>query len=101
MRLLRSEGDHLVLDEFPDAATAPPYAILSHRWGSEEVTFQNLQKPNLAPATVTQQRSRDKILNSRRAIRNLGYGYIWIDSCCIDQKSSAELTEAINSMYAW
>lgn len=33
--------------------------------------------------------------------RELGFDYIWIDSCCIDQKSSAELSEAINSMYAW
>ncbi len=30
-----------------------------------------------------------------------GYLYIWIDSCCIDKTSSAELSEAINSMYTW
>ena len=30
-----------------------------------------------------------------------GYRYIWIDSCCIDKTSSAELSEAINSMYRW
>ncbi|KAK4126762.1 hypothetical protein N657DRAFT_668795 [Parathielavia appendiculata] len=27
--------------------------------------------------------------------------YAWVDSCCIDKTSSAELTEAINSMFAW
>ena len=27
--------------------------------------------------------------------------YIWIDSCCINKDSSAELTEAINAMYRW
>jgi hypothetical protein len=27
--------------------------------------------------------------------------YKWIDSCCIDKSSSAELSEAINSMYKW
>ena len=27
--------------------------------------------------------------------------YVWIDTCCIDQTSSAELSEAINSMYDW
>ena len=27
--------------------------------------------------------------------------YVWIDTCCIDQKNSAELSEAINSMYDW
>lgn len=29
------------------------------------------------------------------------FKYIWIDTCCIDKTSSAELSEAINSMYAW
>jgi hypothetical protein len=27
--------------------------------------------------------------------------YVWIDTCCIDKTSSAEFTEAINSMYRW
>jgi hypothetical protein len=27
--------------------------------------------------------------------------YVWIDTCCIDKSSSAELSEAINSMFAW
>jgi ankyrin repeat protein len=27
--------------------------------------------------------------------------YFWIDTCCIDKRSSAELSEAINSMYRW
>jgi hypothetical protein len=30
-----------------------------------------------------------------------GHQYVWIDTCCIDKKSSAELSEAINSMYRW
>ncbi|QDS74120.1 hypothetical protein FKW77_009871 [Venturia effusa] len=33
--------------------------------------------------------------------RRDGQEYIWIDTCCIDKSSSAELTEAINSMYQW
>jgi hypothetical protein len=27
--------------------------------------------------------------------------YIWVDSCCIDRESSAELSESINSMFRW
>ncbi len=42
-----------------------------------------------------------KILNACRVAREHGYQYIWIDSCCIDKQSSSELSEAINSMYAW
>lgn len=27
--------------------------------------------------------------------------YVWIDTCCIDKSSSAELSEAINSMFSY
>ena len=37
---------------------------------------------------------------SRQSIAD-GYEYLWIDTCCIDKSSSAELSEAINSMYQW
>ncbi|KAI0639265.1 hypothetical protein C8Q77DRAFT_1204784 [Trametes polyzona] len=30
-----------------------------------------------------------------------GYDWLWVDTCCIDKTSSAELSEAINSMYDW
>ena len=30
-----------------------------------------------------------------------GYEWVWVDTCCIDKRSSAELSEAINSMYWW
>ncbi|KAK6206477.1 hypothetical protein LQW54_007770 [Pestalotiopsis sp. IQ-011] len=30
-----------------------------------------------------------------------GIKYAWVDTCCINKDSSAELSEAINSMYAW
>jgi hypothetical protein len=32
---------------------------------------------------------------------NDGLHFFWVDSCCIDKSSSAELSEAINSMYRW
>ncbi|KAI0332170.1 hypothetical protein GY45DRAFT_1274344 [Cubamyces sp. BRFM 1775] len=33
--------------------------------------------------------------------REAGYDLAWADMCCIDKSSSAELSEAINSMYEW
>ena len=42
-----------------------------------------------------------KIRRACEVARADGYEYIWIDSCCIDKSSSSELSEAINSMYAW
>ncbi|KAM5546072.1 hypothetical protein V8D89_000198 [Ganoderma adspersum] len=42
-----------------------------------------------------------KIRDACAVARANGFDLIWIDSCCIDKTSSAELSEAINSMYAW
>ena len=42
-----------------------------------------------------------KIRDACAVARTNGFRYIWIDSCCIDKSSSSELSEAINSMYAW
>lgn len=42
-----------------------------------------------------------KILLACNIAMELGLEYIWIDTCCIDKSSSAELSEAINSMYKW
>lgn len=43
MRLLNIET--LEIETFVNASTRPPYAILSHTWGADEVTFQDLQLP--------------------------------------------------------
>lgn len=41
-----------------------------------------------------------KVMDCRRKAKEDGYKYVWIDTCCIDKSSSAELSEAINSMFA-
>ena len=38
---------------------------------------------------------------SRQQAKADGHKWIWIDTCCIDKTSSADLSEAINSMYKW
>ena len=42
-----------------------------------------------------------KITGCCRQARLDGWEYAWVDSCCIDKSSSAELSEAINSMFKW
>ena len=37
---------------------------------------------------------------TQQAVRD-GLEYIWIDTCCINKASSAELSESINSMFKW
>ncbi|KAM5544336.1 hypothetical protein V8D89_001996 [Ganoderma adspersum] len=43
----------------------------------------------------------DKIRGACEAARKDGFRHLWIDSCCIDKTSSSELSESINSMFAW
>ncbi|GAP90934.2 putative vegetative incompatibility protein het-e-1 [Rosellinia necatrix] len=93
----------LELKEFFD--DTPPYAILSHTWGNEEVTFQQYLLATGPDAEryfhIKRRVGFLKIIGAcERALAD-GLQYLWCDTNCIDKSSSAELTEAINSMYAW
>jgi Heterokaryon incompatibility protein (HET) len=81
----------------------PDYVILSHTWGQEEITFEDITKRPLTSGSTPdgQNGGFAKILGTcQQAVRH-GYEWVWIDSCCIDKSSSSELQEAINSMWAW
>jgi len=80
-----------------DTATTPQYAILSHTWGQDEVSFNDLE--DLSNASKKQAFS--KVEYTCREARARGLQYSWIDTCCIDKRSSGELSEAINSMFNW
>ncbi|KAM5544345.1 hypothetical protein V8D89_002005 [Ganoderma adspersum] len=130
--------------EFSCTSTAPPYAILSHRWDATEQTYQKIKeiqksceknrRSSAAPAPTPRARFRllsgsslshngassfppslvlpesiwdsesglsDKVRRACKAAREDGFRHLWIDSCCIDKTSSSELSESINSMFAW
>lgn len=97
MRLLQLDSDGqygLTADFLPEDKRR--YAILSHTWETEEVTFQDVSqkrghgKPGYKKILFCgQQAKRDKL------------DHFWVDTCCIDKTSSAELTQAINSMFRW
>ncbi|KAK7895140.1 hypothetical protein LTR67_005880 [Exophiala xenobiotica] len=93
MRLLHTET--LKLEEFGDQ-NIPLYAILSHTWGKEEISSQDLETGNLES-----RRGFSKLKSTCCRAAADGFDYVWIDTCCIDKRSSAELSEAINSMYRW
>ena len=42
-----------------------------------------------------------KIQKTCELARIDGFSHAWVDTCCIDKSSSAELSEAINSMFQW
>lgn len=94
MRLINTRT--LQLEEFFD--TFPPgYAILSHTWEKEEVLFSDMTDLGKARA----KKDFAKLEGACHLAAKQKYEYIWIDTCCIDKSSSAELSEAINSMYWW
>ena len=73
------------------------YAILSHTWEKgEEVQYGELNNPG-----ATGKRGWQKIRKTCQLALNDGCDFAWVDTCCIDKTSSAELTEAINSMFPW
>ncbi len=74
----------------------PRYAILSHRWGAEEVTLQEL-----SDGTGLSKRGFHKIRFCDKQAQCDGLSYFWVDTCCIDKKNAVELQEAINSMFRW
>ncbi|CAF9914377.1 MAG: hypothetical protein ALECFALPRED_009578 [Alectoria fallacina] len=93
MRLL--DTTTIKLSEFHDA-DIPPYAILSHTWGKNESSFQDLHRvKSKGPQGYY------KIARCCALAASQGYKWVWIDTCCIDKTSSSELSEAINSMYRW
>ena len=94
MRLINTTT--LELEEYH--GEPPEYAILSHTWGNEEVTFQDWQE-NFERAK--QKEGFSKIHRSCAQAWKDGYDYLWCDTNCIDKTSSAELSEAINSMFSW
>ncbi|PNP44229.1 hypothetical protein TGAMA5MH_03835 [Trichoderma gamsii] len=112
MRLLDAKTLELV-DILDD--DVPPYAIVSHTWGDEEVTIQQLRRLggylHLASSSpkpldkkrraILSKRGYVKIAGAARLAVSRGLDYLWFDSCCIDKSSSSELSEAINSMYLW
>ncbi|OCK72907.1 hypothetical protein K432DRAFT_260321, partial [Lepidopterella palustris CBS 459.81] len=98
MRLLqrRDDGEFSLIEFVGD--TIPRYAILSHTWGAdeEEVTFKDLVE-----GTGKSKAGYKKIRFCGAQAALDGLQFSWVDTCCIDKSSSAELSEAINSMFRW
>ncbi|KAJ4128922.1 hypothetical protein NW768_007446 [Fusarium equiseti] len=94
MRLINTTT--LEIEEFFDVSI-PEYAILSHTWGDGEVSLQDWAdrknrrfKPGFQKIIwACTQAVKDQL------------SHVWVDTNCIDKGSSAELSEAINSMFKW
>ncbi|CAG8957365.1 hypothetical protein HYFRA_00010791, partial [Hymenoscyphus fraxineus] len=98
MRLLHCRTFEL-RDFFQNAT--PSYAILSHTWEQEELDCHEILNIHGSHEHAKKKTGFRKITNCCKQATEDGFEYVWIDTCCIDKTSSAELSEAINSMYVW
>ncbi|KAF2822641.1 HET-domain-containing protein [Ophiobolus disseminans] len=97
MRLINATT--LKIHEFLNEEKIEPYAILSHTWGNEECTLQQMEHPDTF--LVTRREGYNKILLCCKQALKDGLQWAWVDTICIDKTSTAELSEAINSMFRW
>lgn len=78
------------------------YAILSHTWeNGEEVSYGEFRSRGARRKRGPRKRGWQKIEKTCQLALDNGCDFAWVDTCCIDKTSSAELTEAINSMFPW
>lgn len=83
MRLINTST--LALEQFSDSKI-PPYAILSHRWANEEVTYQELQRQNIEfpdrlRFITPSSKGLAKVEGFCRQAAAEGYDYAWMDTC--------------------
>ncbi|PQE14401.1 Vegetative incompatibility HET-E-1 protein [Rutstroemia sp. NJR-2017a BBW] len=139
MRLIHTKS--LELGEFFGEDNTPEWAILSHVWEAEEISYTEWNEIQEQPESeradfLRQKKGYAKIrefcslcqggiplchhLGCRASAtcrmpeticcvnvvpkcqcEPLVVEWCWVDTCCIDKSSSAELSEAINSMFKW
>lgn len=75
------------------------YAMFSHRWGKGEPLLCDMKG-----TSVYRLRSTDGVVKLQKfclLALSQDFSWAWSDTCCIDKGSSAELQEAIGSMFSW
>ncbi|ERF76866.1 hypothetical protein EPUS_02577 [Endocarpon pusillum Z07020] len=94
MRLINTSTG--ALEEFI-GMNIPPDAILSHTWEEEEEE-EEVSLRDMSDQSCKSKKGYRKIEMTCQFAAQEGINYAWVDTRCIDKSSSAELTEAINSI---
>ncbi|KAI6115619.1 hypothetical protein EDD16DRAFT_1057791 [Pisolithus croceorrhizus] len=75
------------------------FVTLSHRWGRGEPLLHEVQRKSVYDLGGTDGEAKLQMFCILALRRN--FQWAWSDTCCIDKDSSAELQEAIGSMFSW
>lgn len=78
------------------------YAILSHTWGDQELTFadKRLQEDTHSVKSIPM-KGYYKVMATNDRAQKRNYPYIWVDTCCINKADAVENATDINSMYEY
>ncbi|KAH9210371.1 hypothetical protein DL95DRAFT_474749 [Leptodontidium sp. 2 PMI_412] len=88
----------MAISAWPSSSRAPYPSMLYFRIHGKErrSPFEDLQN-----GTGTKKAGYEKIRFCAEQAKRDGLQYFGVDTCCIDKSNSAELVEAINSMFRW
>ena len=86
MRLIRvSDSRPDYMQDFNDVRKLPPYAILSHCWDIDEVTYQMFKGKSFD----RQSRGWRKICELCRIAGERGLDWVWTDTCSLHDDTIA------------
>ncbi|KAI5989855.1 hypothetical protein EDC04DRAFT_2525998, partial [Pisolithus marmoratus] len=75
------------------------FVTFSHRWGANEPLLRDVEGLSIYGMSKSVGFGKLQAFCLRACEHD--YLWAWSDTCCIDKDSSAELQEAIGSMFAW
>ncbi|KAG2367067.1 hypothetical protein BDR07DRAFT_1394137, partial [Suillus spraguei] len=73
--------------------------LLSHRWEETEAVLPDIQ--DKVVYELNGLGGIAKLQSFCKLARDAGYRWAWMDTCCIDKRSNAEVQESVNSMFIW
>ncbi|KIO09209.1 hypothetical protein M404DRAFT_102054, partial [Pisolithus tinctorius Marx 270] len=75
------------------------FVMLSHRWGEDEPSLRDIEGHLIYDMSAKE--GFKKLQAFCLVAFKRDFLWAWSDTCCIDKDSSAELQEAIGSMFVW
>lgn len=99
MRLLRYDEEGDLSLHLYSCGEFPSYAILSHTWGDEQVTFEDMID-GVTARCKSKAGYRKLEFCGRQAAKD-GLSLFWADTCSIDKSNNREFSYTTNSMFRW